>query len=621
MISLWFLFLVCPAQSKDTVSWKPFELIAGKATSNAGAVKINMPLPYSGSLADVIGTYSALFIKSYSPGNLASTSMRGMGAQHTAVLWNGVNLQSVMNSNIDLNLLPVFFFDQAAIETGANASSAANGSIAGAIYINNDIKKVNRSFGELTAGSFGLKSAAIGTSLKLGKWSFTSRFLNKESRNDFQFVNYFMAGKPTEKLRNSQFAQSGFMQEVQYNFDAFNKVYVNYWYLQTSRNLPPAMGIANTNDEHQDDFSHKLLIAHQAQISSKFELNNKFAFVNEQINYFNLLLSPAFNNANSYMFESAFKWKVSTLLELGSSLSYTEQDAKTDGYAQGRHRHLISLWSGFIYNSKNKLHRLSLGSRQLMMDGNLTPASPDFGIDLGIHKHLKWKSNLAAGYRIPSFNDLYWQAGGNPNLKPEQSKKAETTLEGSWNGFKTAVTGFMHQVNNWILWTPDPVSQIWKANNAKSVSSRGIEVSSEYRMRFSDQHDFKIFGRYQFVRSINTQVYQSDSSALGKQLFYTPGNTAALQFQYRLKSFFWNIGLTYTGSVFTTADNNPENRLNPYTVFNSGIAYDFRYKSHTCMFAFKVFNLGNATYQVMENRPMPLRNYQVSIKFNINYDK
>src|SRR5574343_1214189 len=129
LIAMLLMSTLCHAQSKDTTVWKSFELIAPKASSNTGAVKINMPLSSGGSLADVLSQYSALFVKSYSPGNLASTSMRGMGAQHTAVQWNGINLQSCMNSNIDLNLLPVFFFDQAAIETGANASASANGAI------------------------------------------------------------------------------------------------------------------------------------------------------------------------------------------------------------------------------------------------------------------------------------------------------------------------------------------------------------------------------------------------------------------------------------------------------------------------------------------------------------
>ncbi len=599
----------------------PFELISSKANSSAGALKINLPLPYSGSIADVIGSYSALFVKSYSPGNLATTSMRGMGAQHTAVLWNGINLQSMMNSNIDLNLLPVFFFDQAAIETGANAASAANGALAGAIYLNNLPRKLNKTYGEILSGSFGLNSLALGSSYNFGKLFLNSRFINRTALNNFEYVNYFSANKPIERLRNSGFKQSGFMQELDFDINSNHSVYVNYWYIQTDRDLPPAMGIANTYNEHQDDYSHKFIVKHNGALSSKINLINKAAFINEQINYYHDLLLPAFNDASTWLAESQLNWKLSPLIEFSSSLNYTLQEAKTDGYHLGKQRHLISLWQNINYTSKNKRSRVSIGSRQLMVNGNMVPASPDLGFEFKIYSNLKWKSNLAAGYRIPSFNDLYWQAGGNTELKPEISKKAESSLELNVSGFKFATTGFLHHVNDWILWTPDPVSQIWKANNAKSVRSSGLELSTEYRYKFSNWHDLKFFGRYQFVRSINTQVYSHDSTALGKQLFYTPVNTASLQAQYRIKSFFLNIGMNYTGSVFTTADNAIDNQLPAYVLFNSTLAYAFNFKNHSGELSIKVLNLTNKTYQVMENRPMPLRNFQIAFKFNINYDK
>lgn len=615
------MYLDCSAQFKDTFMHKPFELIVQKENKNTGAISINLPLPYSGTMADVIGNYSALFVKSYSPGNLASTSMRGMGAQHTAVLWNGINLQSVMNSNIDLNLLPVFFFDKAMLETGANASTATNGSIAGAIYINNDINGGNRIYGELSAGSFGQKSFAVGNLFSVKNLSLNTRMVVREAANDFKYNNYFLPGKPVESLRNSQFKQSGFMQELQYAINPRHDIYVNYWYLQTSRNLPPAMGIINTFDERQDDFSHKLILVHKMKANARLELENKVALVNEQINYYHDLLSPAFNNANALQTESQLKWEINPLFVLHTSVSHTYQGAETDGYRDGVERNLIALWTRFAYKSKNKRLQLSLGSRQMMTDGKMAPASPDLGLELGLSQNIKLKSNLAAGFRIPSFNDLYWQAGGNENLKPELSKKAETSLEFKTKPFKLSLTAFLHHVNDWILWTPDPASQIWKANNAKSVISNGLELATEAIFKINYAHYLKCFGRYQFVKSYNAQVYSIDSAALGKQLFYTPEHTAFVQFQYAVKRFYLNLGANYTGPVFTTADNDLENRLDGYMIMNASLAYRINIKGHSGELSFKANNLLNTTYQVMLNRPMPLRNYQMTFKFNINYDK
>lgn len=619
-ISLFFFVLTAQAQPMDTAVMKAFELIASKPVSNTGAVRINMPLESSGSMAEVLSQNSALFVKSYSPGNLASTSMRGMGAQHTAVLWNGINLQSSMNSNIDLNLLPAFFFEKASIETGANASAAANGTIAGAIYLNNELAKRKSFYGELMQGSFGQQAYSGGFSFYKGKWISNTRFIFRSADNDFEFTNYFLPGKPLEKLRNSAFNQSGLMQEIKLELNKSHSIYANYWYLQTSRDLPPAMGIVNTNNEHQDDYSSKLIIKHEGSLGAKTELNSYLAFISEEINYYNDLLSPAFNNSYSLISESMLKWKVNSQLELATSLNYTMQNASTDGYINGRERHLVTLWTGMHWNSKNKLMKLSFGNRQIMSSGVMMPSSPDIGAELKLNKKWKLKGNVAAGFRIPSFNDLFWLAGGNQDLKPEVSRKSEISTEFKSGDFSSALTAFYHHVNDWILWSPDPSSQIWRASNAKTVESKGIELASEYKLTFSKFHHVKFFGRYQFVRSVNSKVYLYDSSSLGKQLFYTPQHTGFIQMRYQYGNLRFSLGSVYTGSVFTTADNTSDNVLAAYTIFNTAISYQLNYKKHMSILSFSVNNIGNKTYQVIENRPMPLRNYQISIKFNINYE-
>lgn len=619
LISLSMFSASLVAQVSDTTIWRPFELISNRTGQSTGSIKVNLPVLNGGSFADVLSQYSALFVKSYSPGNLASTSMRGMGAQHTAVLWNGVNLQSNMNSNIDLNLLPVFFIDQASIETGANSSSVGNGAIAGAIQVNNKMPSGKSVYGEFQYGSFSQKSIAIGANVNLKKWSFNSRFLSKSVENDFTFNNYFLPGKPEEKLRNSRFTQSGFMQELGYKLNNKNKLYANFWYLQTQRQLPPAMGIINTNNERQDDYSTKFLLQHKYDFK-KLILTNKLVYLNEQINYFNDLLNPAYNNSKSYLVDSKLEWNVTPELDLFSEINYNYQTAETDGYRKGKSRHLINLYTGIQWKSVSGKRKLKVGNRQMMSNGEMLPSAPDMGFEWKVNKWMKMKGNLAASYRLPSFNDLYWVPGGNPALKPELGKKAELSSEFISNAFKSGLTVFMHHVNDWILWTPNPSGSVWTANNAKAVSSKGIELSAEFKQSINGRAQLKCFGRYQFVNSINTQVYAADSNSLRKQLFYTPKHTGFIQLQYLQKQFGLSFGAVYTGSRYTTADNSPENVLKGFVLFNASATTQLKLKNHALSLIFSVANLTNKSYQVVENRPMPLRNFTITLKFNINHE-
>jgi vitamin B12 transporter len=622
LISFWGCVItsVLAQQADDTVTSYNFRYIVKQAGDNPGTVRINLPLRQAGSLADAVSQYSALFVKFYSPVGLATTSMRGMAAQHTAILWNGLNLQSSMNGVIDLNLLPVFFLEQAVVETGANASASANGAIAGAIYLDNRMARQKSVFADVQYGSFNYKSYGGGFSGFYRKWTFKTRILYKSSDNDFEFANYFKIGKPIEKLQHGRFEQYGAMQEIGFSPAKHHAFYLNAWHLQTHRQLPPPMG-ASSLHEKQDDINTRILLRHEWQVRTGWSVVNKLAFLDEKIDYFADGLKPAYSEARTAIAESAMKLVPLKNFEFSASLNYTSQWAFADGYPQGKQRHLLSLMARLDWKNRNGKLRLSLADRQLLANGVMVPSSPDFGMAYQVNKILVVKGNAAYSYRIPSFNDLYWSQGGNPGLRPERGKKAEISSDVAIGEFRSSITAFYHRVNNWIIWLPDPQTNIWRANNAREVESKGVEVSAEYGYRIAKKHAARIFGRYQYVNSINTKVYAEDITALGKQLAYIPVHTGFARFQYSFSRLQFHIGAIYNGSRFTTSDNNRDYQLPAYMTLQTGLSYELRYKQHSGLLALLVNNLGNSTYQVMENRPMPLRNYQLNLKINIDYDK
>ncbi len=614
-------FLSAQEGKEDTTVLKKFELISQKpGNESTGSVKINLPSGSSHSLADILNQYSALFVKYYSPVSLATVSMRGMGAQHTAVLWNGINLQSTMNGVMDFNLLPGFFIDQAELHTGANATSSPNGAIAGAIYLDNKPVRNNTVFTELQAGSFQARSYAAGVTYDIRRWTFRSRALYKESANDFEYVDYFKPGKPLEKLEHSRFRQYGGMQEIWFRPAKRHQLYLNAWGQATERQLPPVMGAALFH-ERQDDYSQRILLQHEWKVNAALAVKNKAAYIDERLNYFNDNLAPAYNHSRTTFAESELKYRAAERVVISASLNYTLQQAVADGYKDGRQRHIWSQCTRIDWKSRNERLKLSLANRQLIAGRHMAPSSPDFGFEYQVGKKLKLKGNAAYSFRIPTFNDLYWIGGGNPNLLPEKGRKAELSLEFRHKELKVSPTVFYQQVSNWIIWMPDTGSSLWRAVNARQVKSRGLELAAEYAKTILKHHSFKVFGRYQFVQSINTKVYDRDSTALGKQLFYTPVHTGFVQLRYTYKRFQFWLGSVYTGSRFTTSDNDRDYMMPAYRIMNAGIAYMYAYKKHEAVLGFLVNNIGNTTYQVIENRPMPMRNYQVTLKINIHYEK
>ena len=89
------------------------------------------------SLSDLLLMNNAVYIKSYGNGALSMPSLRGTGANHTAVIWNGINLQSNMNGTLDLSMVPLANNYEVYLQYGAASSLYGSGAIGGSINLNN----------------------------------------------------------------------------------------------------------------------------------------------------------------------------------------------------------------------------------------------------------------------------------------------------------------------------------------------------------------------------------------------------------------------------------------------------------------------------------------------------
>ena len=141
------------------------------------------------SLADLLAAQSSIHIKSYGNGNIATTSIRGGNAGQTAVLWNGLNIQNPMLGQTDLSLLPVWLFDNVALEYGGGATLHGSGAMGGTILLQNKVS-FNKGFSsqlQMSVGSFGTKKLATTVELSYKKINATTRLYYTDSKNNYSY--------------------------------------------------------------------------------------------------------------------------------------------------------------------------------------------------------------------------------------------------------------------------------------------------------------------------------------------------------------------------------------------------------------------------------------------------
>ena len=152
--------LICwgaTAQTDSTWQLKTVEITASRFTRFAvGQSQIDFDSATVGnfqnqSFADMLRQNTPLSIKSYGAG-LATISMRGTSASHTALLWNGFDIRPSMSGNADLSILPNAF-EKISVKNGGCSALFGCGAMGGAVYFDSEIREKRGFHGRVNASN------------------------------------------------------------------------------------------------------------------------------------------------------------------------------------------------------------------------------------------------------------------------------------------------------------------------------------------------------------------------------------------------------------------------------------------------------------------------------------
>lgn len=571
----------------------------------------------SGTLTDLLGQNGMLFLKSYGGGNLSTTTIRGASASQTPVMWNGINLQSPTNGNVDLSLMPAILCDYVSIQNGGGSAGWGSGAIGGVIQTGNSAE-FGKGFGVKyagLAGSFG----QIENGLKLGysglNYSANIRAYRQIAENDFTFRNLALTGFPLDTITNSDFLQEGIYGEAAARSESGEHIFVvRGWYQNSDRGLPPTMLEGASTTRQKDEFFRGMM---DYKISKeKYLLELKSVVFTEFMDF-----SPGYNQSSSFTHsvafinEADFIYRFSKKISVLAGANYTVSKADVTQYVPVTIQNRASLFGGINYLPFDKLN-FTLNLRDEAVDGNLTPLVGSFGIEWWKYKFLTVRTSISRNYRIPTFNDLYWVPGGNRELKPEDSWNEDISadLHFDWKKIKFSyiVTVYNRNTENWILWQPGP--GYWSPDNLLSVWSRGIEHRFKLQWN-SKKTNITFLGGYDYVRATNEKSKAVNDVSVGKQLMYLPANHFFGMLQFTFHDFYLAYNHQYNDLRFTATDHSSYLPAFDLASLTFGKRID-RKKSY-CDIFFRVNNLFDKEYQAIAWRPMPGRNFQFGITIDL----
>lgn len=569
---------------------------------------------FSNTLSDVLEDKSTVYIKSYGKGQLSSVSIRGTGASQAQLYWNGFKVNSPTLGQTDLSLLPTFFIDNAQLNYGNSSMVDGSGGLGGSIQLNNQLQ-----FKEGFGFSVGQEVASFNnyTSLlslnygtKKTQHQFKGMLLTGE--NNFSFKDISQLGMPTVNLKHNEVKQVGFQYAGSHKLSYKDLLKTTIYYFKSERNLPAIIGAAESKQNQKDENLRTVLT--WKSYRNKYTGDFKLSFFNEKMNYTDSS-SRIFSKTNVNTFQSQYKVGFTFKnIDFEPLIQANYSQVNADGFANPVDR----LESSVLLKAQQKIKRFGYDVmlRQTVLDDNIMPFIYGVGINYELIGKEKLTTKLTASknFRNPTLNDLYWNVGGNINLKPEDGWSSELGFESKIKNNKFSLYGFYGLINNWIQWQPTS-NNYWTPINLKSVENKGVEFQYSYTPQKNNENiSWKIDLGYGYTSSINKNSINEQDNTIGKMLIYVPKHKVSFSGTILTKIVTLKYTQQFTSKVFIDASNSIY--LPYYIPAQLALIKEVTAKSKGSLnISFVVGNLYNEDYQVVSNRPQPGVNYSFSVRY------
>jgi len=583
----------------------------------------------NGTVAELLQERTPLYIKNYGPGQLASISIRGTSAQHTAVLWNGLNITLPTLGQNDFALLPVGANTSLAVQPGPAAALYGSGAIGGAVLLNTapDWQLGIHGSVQADAGSFGLRGSSLAASGASGTVAVRVATSYRQADNNYSYTTQEFSGPVRHTLTGAALRhQWSVAPEVAVRLGTAGQLTASAWLTDTDREVEPAAGVVR--NARQYDQSRRLVLGYRHMASARTQWTVRAAWFEDVLNYHDItVLSDSRVRTTQAQAEYTAAVGARGSLRLGAEVQHFNA-AFSEYLNPVTTENRAAAFALFRYDPRPNL-RLTANLRQAALPQG-RPLTPTLGLEWNFWTSgpaadsltysathaLTLKASAARSYRAPTLNERYYNPGGNPGLRPETGLGYEAGLlhrfrPTSRTTLQTELTGYRQLVNDWVQWTPGPEG-FWRPRNLRQVRTQGLEASSALTRRWGPR-GLTARLAYSLTSARTSQPTTDDLVPAGQPLAYVPTHTGAISLDYAWGP--WRLGATGSTSSYRYTDATARAFLPGYGLLGGNLSYTLHPGAGAeCLLLLQATNLLNHTYESYEGRPAPPRAFVCSLR-------
>jgi vitamin B12 transporter len=597
--------------------------------------KISIPDPVimeifaNASLGEIMSVITPAYVNtSGSTGASSSVFFRGTNSYQTTVNWNGFLLNSITLGTMDFSSVPAAAVQKISVVHGASGSIAGSGNFGGSVLLESSADWDNRMMVDLKSeiGTYDNKHYSFSSKIGNPSVQYQVFLFSHQAENNFRYTDIYKNGDPVETIKNNSLDNKGIIQNLFLRLPGGNKVETGLWYQVKEKELPAIMGSYMPANAVQRDSSLRVYTRWtRTGYRSSFALNT--AVFREYMEYADKTLATDEHysiksemQTGRFMGDINYRHWVFDNLSVEGGITYSILSADITSYGQKvTENQAASITAmklhlpGFTGNASFRKEFHENTRVPLLYSLGAMKEMPVAGMAM--------KASFSRQFRVPSFNDKYWQPGGNPALLPESGYTADVGLVQDLSASGPVslvfeVSAYSSRISNMIQWAPSENNRIWTPGNKKEVSVNGIESSFASGGTIF-RYDYTLGGSYNYSRSLIRRSYDENKMIEGKQLAYVPGHTGSAFGNITYKNIFMGFTGNFTGNRFTGEDNNRVYMMPAFFVLNSHAGYRLGLGEVAGRLQFRIVNLLNSEYQVVRAYPMPGRSFHVS--FSIEF--
>ena len=591
-------------------------------------------------VADALHRLPGVTLRDYGgAGGMKTVSVRGFGAKHTGVSYDGIMLSDCQSGEIDLSRYSLDNVDQLSLVIGDNDDifiPARNASTSAVLNIQ----------------TIGMPTADIRPHLtaqmKLGSFGFASPFLRYEQNISEAFAlsavgeyTYAENDYPYDQNGNTEYRTNSRMStghgelNFVWNVNAFNRLSGKLYYYDNDRQLP---GVVHYNTNlcketlHDQNFFGQLLYQTHNRSGWSLKWSGKFNWYgsayedplipnrNFDATYWQreaytsaaVLYTPSEQWAFDYSADYSFNNLSSSSPRTIDSHPYRHTVLQSATAKFHNHRLTVLarlLYSLYLNDAKNgesarNMRRLS---PSVSLSYRLLPDD-----DLFIRVSYK---NI---FRSPTFNESYYFHYGSPDLLPESTDQYNIGVTYQWKkdevSLQMTADGYYNHVKDMIVAVPYNMF-IWNCTNVGKVRVLGLDLTANGQWQMTKSQKLELSGSYSYQRAGNCT--NPSSPFYNNQIAYIPEHSGSVALGW--ENPWASLALHGSGLCrrWTNNQHTEGSMIDGYWDMGLTAWHTFCWGQQQLEARLDVKNLFDAQYEIVHFYPMPGRSWQVSLKYQL----